>query len=103
MPISPPDGNKLISINRLVDIDSVSIPGNISLAEQYIINGDSLWTTLYTNETRKTQPYIIERVSKGGPKWGPNIEVTVIAKVVDANTNSEYFLIRENQLIERIE
>ena len=101
MPISPPDGKDLISINWLVDVDSVAIPSNILLSEQYVINGDSLWTTSYTNELRETQPYLVERISRDGPKWGPNIEVTVIAKVVNASTKLEYFLIRENQQILR--
>uniref|UniRef100_UPI004048E0EA hypothetical protein n=1 Tax=Roseivirga sp. TaxID=1964215 RepID=UPI004048E0EA len=101
MPISPPDGKNLISINWLVDVDSIAIPTNILLSEQYVINGDSLWSTSYTNEIRETQPYLVERVSRDGPKWGPNIEVTVIAKVIDTNTKLEHFLIRENQQILR--
>jgi len=101
MPISPPDGKNLISINWLVDVDSVAIPNHIILSEQYVIYGDSLWTAPYTEEERETQPYVIERVSIEGPKWGPNVEVTVIAKVVDSITSSEYFLIRDNQPIER--
>lgn len=101
MPISPPDGKNLISINWLVDVDSVAIPSNIILSEQYVINGDSLWAASYTNEIRETESYIIERVSREGPKWEPNIEVIVIAKVVDLNTNREYLLIRENQQILR--
>jgi hypothetical protein len=101
MPISPPDGKNLISINWLVDVDSIAIPPNIVLSKQYIINGDSLWETSYTNEIRETQPYLVERVSRDGPKWGPNIEVTVIAKVVDSSNNSEHFLIREKQQILR--
>ena len=101
MPISPPNGKNLISINWLVDIDSVKIPNHILLSEQYVIYGDSLWTSSYTVEDRETQPYVIEGVSRGGPKWGPNVEVTVIAKIVDSNNSFEYFLIRENQPIGR--
>jgi hypothetical protein len=101
MPISPPNGKSLTSINWLVDIDSVAIPNHIMLSEQYVINGDSLWTASYTEEERETQPYVIERISREGPKWEPYVEVIVIAKVVDSNTNSEYFLIRDNQTIER--
>jgi len=101
MPISPPNGRNLISINWLVDIDSIAIPNYIMLLEQNVIYGDSLWTASYIKEERETQPYIIERVSIEGPKWGPNVEVIVIAKVVDSNTSSEYFLIRENQTIGR--
>ncbi len=103
MPISPPDGKNLISINWLVDVDSVAIPSTIVLSEQYVINGDSLWEPSYTNEIRETKPYLIERISREGPKWGPNIEVTVIAKVVDTSTNLEHFLIRENQQILKTE
>ena len=101
MPASPPNGKNLISINWLVDVDSVAIPDNIILSEQYVIYGDSLWTASYTQEQRETPPYGIKRISRDGPKWGPNVEVTIIAKIVDSNTNLEYFLIRDNQPIER--
>jgi hypothetical protein len=101
MPISPPDGKDLVSINWLMDVDSVNIPASIQLLEQYVINGDSLWRDSYTDEIRETEPYILERVSRNGPKWGPNIEITVVAKIIDTHTNTEHFLIRENQPILR--
>lgn len=103
MPIAPPDGRGLASVNWIVDVDSIAIPETVILSEQYVINGDSLWTATYKNDQRETPPYIIEKTSINGPKWQPNIEVTVIAKVIDSRDNSEYYLIKDRQQIQRTE
>ena len=57
MPISPPDGKPLISINWLISADSTAIPQNIELKQQYVIYGDSVWITDYENETHQTPEY----------------------------------------------
>jgi len=101
MPICPPNGRNLVSVNRLVDMDSVRIPDNIILSQQFVINGDSLWVAEYKLEERETKPYIIEKISVNGPKWATDIVVKVIVKVIDLNDNSEYYLRREKQPIQR--
>ncbi|MDH5597612.1 MAG: hypothetical protein OEY34_00725 [Cyclobacteriaceae bacterium] len=101
MPVSPPDGQPLRSINWLVDVDSIEVPGYIHLAEQFVIYGDSLWNAPYTEGYIMPQPYVVERMSTGGPKWDPFVEVTVMAKVIDSSTGAAYLLKREKQLIHR--
>jgi hypothetical protein len=101
MPMSPPNGKELIAINWLVDMDSLDIPDHISLSKQYVIHGDSIWMADYANEIREPRPYVLERISRDGPKWGPDIKVTVVAKVVDLRNGSEYYVRRRDQLIER--
>ena len=100
-PISPPDGKELLSINWLVDTDSVNVPNHIALSEQFVIHGDSIWTANYTDEKRQSPPYVQERVSRNGPKWGPDLEVTVIAKVTDLSTGAGYYLRRDHVTIGR--
>jgi hypothetical protein len=101
MPISPPNGKSLISINWLICADSSAIPANIELKQQYVIYGDSVWIADYENETHQTPEYKLEKVSRNGPKWGPNVYVDVIARITDTETNRDYYLKREKVFIIR--
>jgi hypothetical protein len=101
MPVSPPDGKPLISINWLICADSIAIPDNIKLVQQYVISGDSVWIADYDNETHQTPVYKIESVSRNGPKWGPFVHVDVIARISDSNTNLDYYLKLDNAYILR--
>jgi hypothetical protein len=102
MPISPSDGKPMISINWLIDIDSIEISDNIDLIEQYVIYNDSIWIAEYENESSSTQPdYKIEKISREGPKWGPKIYIDVISKVHDSNTNRDYYIRIKNIYVER--
>ena len=92
MPMSPPNGNPLVSINWLISADSSAIPDNIKLEQQYVIYGDSIWIANYDNVTHQTPEYKIEKVSIDGPKWGPFVHVDVIAKISDSNTKLDYYL-----------
>ena len=92
MPISPPNGKPLVSINWLISADSSAIPDNIKLEQQYVISGDSIWIANYDNVTHQTPEYKIEKVSRDGPKWGPFVHVDVIAKISDSNTKLDYYL-----------
>ncbi|MEO9968022.1 MAG: hypothetical protein ABJF11_19675 [Reichenbachiella sp.] len=101
MPISPPSGKGLIAVNYLVHRDSAKIPSYIKLSKQYVINGDSLWMSEYADETRETPDYLIERVSRNGPKWGPDITVTVIAEVKSLKDDNTYYLRLDEESIWR--
>lgn len=102
MPASPVDGKPMISINWLINLDSVSIPDNISLIKQHVIYQDYVWTSGFTNESMSYQPeYKIERISRGGPKWGPKIFVDVISQIHDSDTNEDYYIRIKNVYVER--
>jgi len=92
MPISPPNGKPLISINWLISVDSSVIPKNIELKQQYVIYDDLVWISQYENETHPTPDYKLERVSRNGPKWGPFVTVKVVAKITDTKTKKNYYL-----------
>jgi hypothetical protein len=100
-PISPQNGNTLISINWLIRADSTAIPENIELKQQYVVYDDSLWIADYVNETRNTPEYIQEKISRNGPKWGPFVYVDVIAKITDIKTNRDFYLKRDKVFIIR--
>lgn len=99
-PISPPNGKPMYSINRLINIDSTEIPNNIDMIKQYVINKDSIWIADYYYE-REAPVYIIEKVSVGGPKWGPKIYVDIISQIHDSLSNKDYYLKIKNVYVGR--
>jgi len=101
-PISPPNGKPMFSINWLINIDSVKIPDNIDLTKQFVINNDSIWISDYLNDVRPNQPiYKIEKYSNGGPKWGPGINVDVVAQIYDSLYDKIYYLKCKNVYVSR--
>jgi hypothetical protein len=101
-PISPPNGKPMFSINWLINIDSVKIPDNIDLIKQFVINTDSIWISDYLNDVRPNQPiYKIEKYSNGGPKWGPGINVDVVAQIYDSLYDKIYYLKCKNVYVSR--
>ncbi len=103
MPVSPPNGKRMIAINWLIEADSVEIPGNITLVKQYMIYEDSVWIADYTDEppAPSLPAYKLEKVSRNGPKWGPEVTVDVIARVHDSQTDKDYYVGRKNVYIGR--
>ena len=101
MPMSPPDGKPLISINWLTSADSSAIPDNIVMKQQYVVYNNLVWIAQYENGVHSTPEYKVEKVSRNGPNWGPNIFVTVIAKIIDTKTNQDYYVKREKVFILR--
>lgn len=102
MPVSPLDGRPMTSINWLINLDSVKIPDGINLIRQYVIYEDSIWISDYTNESGSQQPeYKIQKVSREGPKWGPEICVDVISQIRDAHANKDYYIRRKNVFVSR--
>lgn len=103
MPISPEDGKPMISINWLVSTDSTKIPENISMIKQYVFFGDEVWEAEYENEAPSPSlpEYKSERISRNGPKWGPNINVDVISQIYDSQTNKNYYIERRGVYVQR--
>ncbi len=102
MPLSPPNGRPIISINWLRNLDSTLIPDNIDLTKQYVIYGDSVWISDYEIELPPNQiEYKIEKVSRDGPKWGPHIYVDVVSKIHNSDTNEDYFITVKSVYINR--
>ncbi len=100
MPICPPNGRQLIAVILLIEVDSLDIPAGIDLSYLWVLNEDLVWATAFSDETRpKTPPFMIEKVARCGPKWGPNITVDVVTRVLDGE-GTEYLLIRRDVLID---
>jgi hypothetical protein len=96
------DGTPLTAVSRLVETYSENIPANLALVKQYVVNGGSVWSADFESGTLSTStPFRQEKVSHGGPSWGPDIAVDVFALVRDSQTQKDYYLQRENVTIGR--
>ncbi len=101
MPISPPDGRPLTASIYIETVDSSAISFNLDSDRVYIVNGKDVWASSYAEELPddypSRQPFRLVKVVRNGPKWGPDIFVDVIVRIL-ANDNI-YFLRAKNQYI----
>ncbi len=103
MPVSPPDGQPLIALIWVTATDSLAFPSSIDASCLYIVNDEQLWETEFSEEDRPENPnreHQLEEIARFGPKWGPNIQVEVIVRVVDGENNT-YLLRAADQWIYR--
>jgi hypothetical protein len=99
MPISPPDGKPLVAVFRIQTADGSSIPASITADSAWVYNGATVWGTPVVEEQPRNVSYF-EVVARGGPKWGPGIEVDVVVRLRDGEGHT--FLLRApRQLISR--
>jgi hypothetical protein len=102
MPPSPPDGRPLIALIWLTAIDSLAFPFSIDANRLWIVNDDLVWETEFSYEERPKNPnriHQLEKVARDGPKWGPNIQVEVIVRIIDVENNT-YLLRAHDQWID---
>ena len=103
MPISPPDGKPLIAIIWVTAIDSLRFPSSIEATKLWVISGEEIWETKFSDEERPQLPHRehqLEKVARNGPKWGPGIYVDVVVRIIDESRNF-YLLRASNQYISR--
>lgn len=100
MPIAEENGSKLFCNSKLTDVDNVPILNSITLNKLYVIKGDEIWATNYS-EIRNNTSFILEGIANGGPKWGPDIEVDVVCEF--ANSGTIYRILAKSQWIKRTE
>jgi hypothetical protein len=98
-PGQPENGTPLVSINNLINTDSLPIPDDIVLTRQYVVNGDEVWSAEYS-EVMLKEKYILEGMSKNGPRWDAGTEVEVICEFVNEATGDTHRIMAKNQKIE---
>ena len=103
MPVSPPEGRPLVSLNCLVALDSAEIPLTINLVKQFVIYHDTIWIKHYEKDDYddKTRSYQLCRVSINGPLWEPGVLVDIVAEIYNSKNDSTYYLRSLDQLIEK--
>lgn len=103
MPISPPGGKSLQAVIKIVPVNNESIKTAINPDRIWVIWGEKIWTQKLepSHRQRKTSELVsIERIGHDGPKWGPDISVTVVVRLKDQKGRF-YYLRAVNQLIQR--
>jgi len=80
IPIAPSDGHPLVAVARLASLDQEPIPGDVELVYLWVINGNRVWSTAFSDGV-ETPDNVIERYAYNGPKWGPGISVDVVVGV----------------------
>lgn len=98
MPMAEKDGDNMICVNHLIEVDSIPILSTMELKKQYVINGDEIWSAEYT-EITNTIDYLLKGVVREGPKWGPNINVDVVCEFT--NNGMTYRILAKSQPIGR--
>jgi hypothetical protein len=102
-PDAYPDGRPLIALIWVTAVDLLQFPSNLDANRLWIINGQEVWETEFSYEERPQDPnrkHQKEKIARDGPKWGPDIYVDVVVKIIDSN-NRVYFLKASNQYIGR--
>jgi len=77
---------------------------SIAIRNLYIINKNLIWQSLPSLSERTYLPdNKLRWVGVDGPEWDPGIYVDVILEIEDNTTSTTFFLIRKEQLIERLD
>ena len=86
MPISPPDGKPLAAALRVQPSSGTNVPPSLRATAVYVVLGDDMWTAEPLEERSRTETApAYEFVARGGPKWGPDVNVDVIVRLTDGS------------------
>ncbi len=102
MPSCPPDGQPMIASICVTAIDQLPFPGTVDADKLWIINGQEVWETEFSEEEIPQEPnrtHQLVKIARDGPKWGPDIYVDVVVKVKDYSNFRTYLLRASNQYI----
>jgi hypothetical protein len=92
MPISPPDGKPLGGTLRIQTDDGSPVSAGVTAETSWVINKGEVWSTTVEQWPRADTAPNYEVIVRGGPKWGPNVTVDVVARVRDSK--GTMFLLR---------
>jgi hypothetical protein len=101
-PISPPNGKPLIALVYIETPDNSDIPVPLDPNAIYIVYNNQVWKSFFSTEERppdELKPFRITKIARDGPKWGPNVYVDVIVRILDGD--KVYLLKASEQYIGR--
>lgn len=79
MPVSPPDGLPLSVAAVIAGVDPNTMTSRFEFLSLAVVRGPRAWITRF--ERSPSIPEVIAVRATGGPKWGPNERVDVVARV----------------------
>jgi hypothetical protein len=84
MPISPPDGKPMTASLRIATQSSDPLPEGVQADSVWVLFGEHVWETIAVEQGPRTAAASgFEIVASEGPKWGPEVQVDVVVRVVD--------------------
>jgi hypothetical protein len=84
---------KLTAYIRIIDCDSISVPGSVDPRFIWVLNGKETWESRFSDEILPTNyPYVVLRIARCGPRWETDILVDVIVKI---KSGEDVYFIRE--------
>ncbi|NOR88200.1 MAG: hypothetical protein GQ527_11375 [Bacteroidales bacterium] len=95
--------SRMMSMNRLVDINHNDISSRFEMKKQFIILRDDIWESDYGAISTYTPNYTIENSSREGPEWDTGERVKVVCQFIDNLTGEEYRIMLNDQVINRTE
>jgi hypothetical protein len=78
MPIAPPDGSPLGVLVQVHSLTGAALPAGLSIVSVTVRYQGLEWTST-PNKIDLSDPTRLEAGSGGGPKWGPEVAVDVVA------------------------
>lgn len=96
-PISPPNGKPLIALVYIETPDSSDIPVPLDPNAIYIVYNNQVWKSYFSTEERppdELKPFRITKIARDGPKWGPNVYVDVIVRILSGD---KVYLLRASE------
>jgi len=100
-PVSPPDGKPLIALIWVTATDSLAIPPEIDATRIWVVKGEEVWESKFSDEKRPDpiHKFKLEKIARNGPKWGPNVAVDVVVRVINKKNGEEFLLRAADQYI----
>ena len=96
MPPNCSECSRLAASIRIIDCDSVSVPGSVDPQCIWVLNGDKIWGSRFSDEVLPPNyPYVVLRIARCGPKWDTDILVDVIVKI---NSGDDVYFIRNRDV-----
>lgn len=86
MPISPSDGKPLNANVTIESKDGEQLPENLDTDAIWVIHGDEVWGTSYSDEKFENDPTKISKIARNGPKFGPDVSVTVVTRILHGDS-----------------
>jgi hypothetical protein len=93
MPISPPEGKPLAALVMVTAAGTGEFPPSLLVDRLWVIHGQEVWETEFSGEKIPLDPAHrnqLKKMARGGPKWGPGIEVDVVVRIVDSSKNTTF-------------
>lgn len=86
MPISPPDGQPLAAVLQVQPATGTTVPASLHATAVFVVLGGDAWTASALEERPRSETApAYEVVARGGPKWGPDVNVDVVVRLTDGS------------------